>query len=203
MNAGATAERVYDALKRQICGGAFRPGDRLDAATLADSLHSSVTPVRDALHLLTGEGLVEARANEGFHLPPLDAPALQDLYSWNAELLDLATRSWSAEPGDLSAALAAQDAVTVAAATASLFAAVGRRSGNFEHRRAIGSANDRLHAVRLAEFALLDDVGDELAAISAAMSGSAAAMRKLIGGYHRRRRRAAANVVRTLYRRES
>ncbi|MGK4455738.1 GntR family transcriptional regulator, partial [Klebsiella pneumoniae] len=59
MNSGPTAERVHEALKRRIMGREFRPGDRLDPAVLAAPLSSSVTPVRDALHLLTGEGLVE------------------------------------------------------------------------------------------------------------------------------------------------
>ena len=32
MNSGATAERVYDVLKRRIMDHAFKPGDRLDPA---------------------------------------------------------------------------------------------------------------------------------------------------------------------------
>lgn len=94
MNSGATAERVHEALKRRIMGREFRPGDRLDPAVLAAPLSSSVTPVRDALHLLTGEGLVETRTSGGFHIPALDEPALKDLYDWSAELLALAIRGW-------------------------------------------------------------------------------------------------------------
>ena len=74
MNSGATAERVHEVLKTRIMGREFRPGDRLDPAVLAAPLGASVTPVRDALHLLTGEGLVETRTSGGFHVPALDEP---------------------------------------------------------------------------------------------------------------------------------
>src|SRR5690606_19908960 len=94
MNSGATAERVHEVLKARIMGREFRPGDRLDPAVLAAPLSASVTPVRDALHLLTGEGLVETRTSGGFHVPALDEPALKDLYGWSAELLALAIRAW-------------------------------------------------------------------------------------------------------------
>ena len=72
--AGPTAERIYEALKAYILRGAFRPGARLDPAALAESLNSSVTPVRAGLNILVGEGLVETGTGEGFHLPLVDEP---------------------------------------------------------------------------------------------------------------------------------
>src|SRR3546814_6150334 len=86
MNAGLTSERVYEGLRQRILDREFRPGDRLDPSALAEVLNSSVTPVRDALHNLTGAGLVETRTSEGFNLPQIDEPGLQDLYAWNAEI---------------------------------------------------------------------------------------------------------------------
>ncbi|QCI78807.1 GntR family transcriptional regulator [Hankyongella ginsenosidimutans] len=47
-------------------GAAWR---KLEPAGLAAELNSSVTPVRDALHRLAGERLVESWTSEGFHLP--------------------------------------------------------------------------------------------------------------------------------------
>src|SRR3546814_2721046 len=94
MNSGHTAERVYDAIKQRIMAHEFRPGDRLDPAVLAELLASSVTPVRDALHMLAGEGLVEARTSGGFHLPSIDEPGLEDLYAWAGEVAALAIRAW-------------------------------------------------------------------------------------------------------------
>ncbi|HEY9553146.1 GntR family transcriptional regulator [Allosphingosinicella sp.] len=208
MNAGLTSERVYEGLRQRILDREFRPGDRLDPSALAEVLNSSVTPVRDALHNLTGAGLVETRTSEGFHLPHIDEPGLQDLYAWNAEILSLALRSRRAadEPAgcrskldDLLAA-AGGDA---AAASAELFARIAERSSNIEHHRAVRSANDRLHAARLAESRVLAGIEEELADLcEAAGEGAAAKLRKLITAYHRRRRRAAAEIVRSLYRDE-
>ena len=90
MNSGPTSERVYGALRERILANAFAPGARLDPAVLASELASSVTPVRDALHLLAGEQLVEVRPGDGFHLPHLTGPGLDDLYALNAELRLLA-----------------------------------------------------------------------------------------------------------------
>ena len=67
MNSGPTSERVYGALRERILANVFAPGARLDPAVLASELASSVTPVRDALHLLAGEQLVEVRPGDLIH----------------------------------------------------------------------------------------------------------------------------------------
>jgi DNA-binding GntR family transcriptional regulator len=199
MNPGATAERVYVALKRRILDLGYRPGERLDPARLGEELFSSVTPVRDALHILTGEALVEARASEGFHVTAIDGPALQDLYEWNAQLVLIAIRAWRSPRADMPR-LEPDDA-DLPAATAQLFAQIARHSPNVEHLRAILSANDRLHAARHAELPVLPEMQKELAELSGLVAGgNAGELRRSINAYHRRRRRAAANIVRSLYR---
>ncbi|MGH1557293.1 GntR family transcriptional regulator [Caulobacter segnis] len=55
--------------KTQLLDGVYQPGERLDAAVLAERYFWSITPVRAALHRLAGERLVEARSNEGFTAP--------------------------------------------------------------------------------------------------------------------------------------
>ncbi|MFA5969191.1 MAG: GntR family transcriptional regulator [Sphingomonas sp.] len=201
MNSGPTAERVHEALKRRIMGREFRPGDRLDPAVLAAPLSSSVTPVRDALHLLTGEGLVETRTSGGFHIPALDEPALKDLYDWSAELLGLAIRSWPRRPAAI--ALPATDAEErpIADFADQIFLAIARRSANGEHARAVDQLNARLHAARTVEPHVLDKMEEELAGLTlAAGSGERDTLRRLGASYHRRRRRAAADIVRAVYR---
>ena len=201
MTSGATSERVHDALKRRIMGRDFRPGDRLDPAVLAAPLASSVTPVRDALHLLTGEGLVETRTSGGFHVPALDEPALKDMYDWSAELLALAIRSWPRRATIAVVVRAGRDERAVAEIASDMFLALARRSANSEHARAIERLNARLHAVRLVEPHVLREVDEELAAVtSAAAAGERDTLRRLSVSYHRRRRRAAADIVRALYR---
>ncbi|PSJ42174.1 GntR family transcriptional regulator [Allosphingosinicella deserti] len=200
MNSGPTAERVHEALKARIMGREFRPGDRLDPNALAATLSSSVTPVRDSLHRLTGEGLVETRMGGGFHLPSIDAPGLQDLYDWSADLLALSIRAWPRSPLQAGADRPAAER-PLAERVGHVFLAIACRSPNGEHVRAIDRLNARLHAVRTIEAHVLDAVEEELAGVAAAVaSEEREALKRLVGRYHRRRRRAAAEIVRGVYR---
>jgi len=202
MNSGPTVERVHDLLRARILSREFRPGDRLDPAVLAAPLSASVTPVRDALHLLTGEGLVETRTSGGFHVPALDEPGLKDLYDWSAELLVLAVRSW---PRIAFARPEGRDIEDrpIADRVGDMFQEIARQSSNREHVLAIGRLNARLHAVRTVEPLVLEQTDEELAAIEgAATSGERDAIRRLCTAYHRRRRRLAAEIVRAVYRSE-
>lgn len=200
MNAGQIAERVYAALRAQIMRRAVTPGDRLDPAMLAASLASSVTPVRDALHRLTGEGLVETRNAGGFHVPAIDEPGLEDLYDWSGELLVLAIRAWRRPFAPPPTVDMAADA-TLADRAAALFLAIAGQSENREHAHAVDRVNVRLHAARMVEPHVIGAADDELDALWAAASAAdRAALRRLCAGYHRRRRRAAADIVRAVYR---
>jgi len=202
MNSGATAERVYDALKRRLMMREFRPGERLDPAALAETLSSSVTPVRDALHMLTGELLVETRTSDGFHVPSVDEPGLKDLYDWMSEVLVLAIRaSRRNELGPPSPAASSVASGQSADRAAELFAMIGRCSRNAEHHRAIVSLNMRLHAVRTVEPFVLEGIESEVDALAAAAAaGDWRETQRLSLAYHRRRRRSAADIVRALYR---
>lgn len=202
MNSGATTDRVYAALKRRVMNHEFRPGARLDPAVLAGSLSSSVTPVRDALHMLAGEGLVEARVSDGFHLPAVDEPGLKDLYAWMNEVLSLALQGRVSGRTTVDAPEAAPLG-TAAERAADLFARIGAQSSNTEHERAIRALNARLHPLRVVEPHVLKDIEEEVQAIAECVAaGDVADARRLIRTYHRRRKRSAAAIVRALYRAE-
>lgn len=200
MNSGATAERIHDAVKRRILTGAYRPGERIEMAALAQSLDSSVTPVRDALHLLVGERLVETRIGDGFHLPQLDTPALGDLYAWNANLLLQALRTWDTADIPAPECVRRSDDADAAVATAALFANIAAQTGNVEYEREIGSLNDRLHRVRIAEATLIRDWREEIGSLRAAFDQSdVVKLRRAIVAYHRRRRRKVTEIIRALH----
>lgn len=201
MNAGPTTERVYEALRERIASRAFRPGDRVEPAALAPGLASSVTPVRDALYILVGEGLVETRTGGGFFLPLLDEPGLEDLYEWSAQLLTLAVRGWPSDAGETPIAfVGVNDELSLAERTEQLFQVMARRSANLEHARAVARLNLRLHAVRSIEHVVLGN-DDEFHAWHAAIdAGVKTELVSLVTRYHRRRRRAAAAILRCLYR---
>lgn len=198
MNSGQTSERAYDTLRRHILTRRFRPGDRLEPAPLAEALGSSVTPVRDALHVLAGEGLVERRTSDGFHLPQITEPELADLYRWNADLLQLAIRNRDVPADAIAADIAPAE---LADAAAHLFERIALRSDNLEHARAIRAASARLHPARMVEPMLFEDIEAELANLAEICDrGDGSALRRSITAYHRRRWRAAAELVRRLYR---
>src|SRR4051812_7069075 len=53
-------DRVYSQLKEAILTGVLLPGERLDEAELRQWLQVSGTPIRQALHTLSVEGLVHS-----------------------------------------------------------------------------------------------------------------------------------------------
>jgi DNA-binding GntR family transcriptional regulator len=199
MNSGATAERVYDAVKRRILTGAYQPGQRIEVAALAEALDSSNTPVRDALHLLVGERLVETRAGDGFHLPQLDAAILRDLYRWNAQVLLQALRGSAGHRPHMSNR-GKPDADDPAEAIGSLFARIAHRAGNVEFVREVRAINDRLHAVRIAGSGVIRDWKEEIATFDAELErDNLPAIRRLIVSYHRRREHLVLEILRALH----
>lgn len=199
MNSGPTSERVYDALKGRLLAGAMLPDEKLEPAALAADLNSSVTPVRDALHRLTGERLVESRPSDGFHLPHVNEPELRDCYEWNAALLRLTIRCWPRAAGP---PLADRLPADLQRATRILFGLFASRSNNIEHGAQIESINDRLSAARRAEERVLAGLEEELRALAVEFDhGTAASLLKRLATYHRRRIGAVPQIVRLLYRR--
>lgn len=187
MSPGATADRVYETLRRQIVLGEHGPGERLDPARLAADLNASATPVRDALHQLLGERMVEARAHAGFWVRVESETGLRDLYEWNGDLLAAILRKPKNIAPEPDIRFTAPDGDT-ASATAELFLAMAAASGNREYHCAVAQAGDRLHAARRAEPVVLGDIDAELSAIAAAWHrGPDSDVRPLIAHYHRRR----------------
>lgn len=198
MNAGVTSERVYEALKARLLGGEVLPGERVEPKKLASLLASSVTPVRDALHRLAGEQVVEMRTAEGFQLPLVTEPGLRDLFSWNNELLRLALRRWPAgAPASRETPLGDSNGDNVRA----LFGAIAARSGSAELARQVEATSDRLAAARTAERRVLPPIADELADLSASISeGDAPPVARRVAAYHRRRLAHISAIVEAMYR---
>jgi DNA-binding GntR family transcriptional regulator len=58
-------EHVHERLRASIVAGRFPTGERLNERQLADMLGVSTTPVKDAIRMLEGEGLVRIEARRG------------------------------------------------------------------------------------------------------------------------------------------
>lgn len=197
MNAGHTSERVYDALKQRLLSGAVLPGARLEPAAYADALGSSATPVRDALHRLVGEQLVEMRTAEGFFLPLVTEPGLRGLYWLNLELLRVALRQATrGAPPHMPARTEHADGETVR----DLFGRIAVLSGNIEIVRSIEAASDRLATARIVESRALPHLHHDLSALQAAMSqGDLTSTARHIIRYHRSCASHVSEIVQALY----
>ena len=82
--------RVANAIRDAIIEGDFKPGDKIPEKELAEGLGVSRTPVREAIHLLEQQGLVEVRPKYGTFIATLDWQEVHDSLSVRAALEQLA-----------------------------------------------------------------------------------------------------------------
>lgn len=163
----ATHDRIYRSIKEDYLAGRFRPGARIEITTIANILGCSVTPVREVLYRLVGEGLLEASPEGGFRLALPDFMALANLYAWTGQLLLSALHLTSratikSAMGTLRETDFGMDPISIPTATSATFEAIARASGNAEHLTSVRHANQRLHYCRLAEAQLFGDLEREL-----------------------------------------
>lgn len=74
------AEKAYDHIRVKLASGELTPGNRLVNRSLAAEIGVSVIPVREALHRLSTEGLVEHVPGSGTFVRETDPQELDNLY---------------------------------------------------------------------------------------------------------------------------
>ncbi|WP_430912349.1 GntR family transcriptional regulator [Methylobacterium sp. sgz302541] len=74
------AESLSDQIANAILSGAFAPGTHLDEQVLARHFGVSRTPVRDALRMLNGTGLIELRPRFGATVRTITADELDMMF---------------------------------------------------------------------------------------------------------------------------
>jgi DNA-binding GntR family transcriptional regulator len=79
---------AYRQLKERLRTGAFRPGEHLPVEALAAQLRTGLTPLREAMMRLQGEGWVTVRPQEGFFVPVPTVKELRDRYDLATIVLD-------------------------------------------------------------------------------------------------------------------
>ncbi len=84
--------RLRDRLRREILAGEWKPGEHRTLASLAERHGVSISPVREALLGLEGEGLLDIRQHRGAVVPLLDAKLFADLYDLRGALQALLAR---------------------------------------------------------------------------------------------------------------
>jgi hypothetical protein len=198
MSPGHTMMRVYETLRARVMAGEFAPGERIDPARLAPSLAASMTPIRDALHRLAGERLVDNWKQEGFHQPIVTEAMLRDLYSLSGELLRLMLREGARARKEVVLLQAIPDTEWPHRAMVIVRSLLSCTS-NLELRAAFQSVSDRLQMVRHAEATILPEPGRELTAVlDAVVRNQWRAAQDHAAIHHRRRIRQVPQIASVL-----
>jgi DNA-binding GntR family transcriptional regulator len=85
-------EHVFDSLKQAIIRGNMSPGEWLVESHIADTLGISRTPVREAIHKLEREGLIEHQPRGGFTVLGLNRDDIEETFGIRAVLEGYAAR---------------------------------------------------------------------------------------------------------------
>jgi DNA-binding GntR family transcriptional regulator len=88
----SAASRIASELRTEILHGQLAPGSRLSQLSIAERFGVSRIPVRDALQMLAGEGLVHPSTNATAVVIGMSIPELQELYELREAVEPLATQ---------------------------------------------------------------------------------------------------------------
>jgi DNA-binding GntR family transcriptional regulator len=78
------ASSIVEELKRLIQDGELKPGERINEATLATRMGTSRGPIREAIRVLAGMGLVTPVANRGVFVREISVPEMIEIYDLRA-----------------------------------------------------------------------------------------------------------------------
>jgi DNA-binding GntR family transcriptional regulator len=118
--------------RERILAGTYAPGSALRQDTLASEFGTSKIPVREALVQLQSEGLIDIFPNRGFHVRPLAASELDEIFSLRLQIEPKAVARGAklATPADHAAARKALDQLNEALA-AGEFSSSGQLNRRF------------------------------------------------------------------------
>lgn len=80
--------QLFDRLRKDVLNGNLQPGQKLKIETLREHYEVGASPVREALSMLTAEGLVQRLDQRGFRVTDVSVSAFEEL---------LRTRCWLEE----------------------------------------------------------------------------------------------------------
>ena len=87
---GTSKNLIYKEVRRSIIVGRREPGERLHLEALTKSYGTSITPVRDALQMLSQEGLVTIKPRSGYFVTHITLKQLRDMLELR-EILEVAS----------------------------------------------------------------------------------------------------------------
>ena len=175
---------VYDQIRELLIAYAFLPGDRLHVPDLADQLHVSATPVREALNRFCAEGLLTTVPHRGFFVKRLQQSEISNLLEMKHMILSYAANGavGTLELDKTEARILADLAALRGSESNSkqwmrvfrryatpMIMLIGSLAGNQVLLKSLRNVLDRLHFVRQTEI-LMDDRSNEIRAETAAIA---------------------------------
>jgi DNA-binding GntR family transcriptional regulator len=88
--------RIYEHLREQLLNGEISPRQHLIEAKIAKELGTSRTPVREALHSLELEGLIESIPRVGYVVKPISEQEVEEICEMRMAIEGVAAR-WAIE----------------------------------------------------------------------------------------------------------
>jgi DNA-binding transcriptional MocR family regulator len=192
MSPAHVLEPTYRRLKHAITNGTWQGGAKLEAQRLADEYGVSMTPVRDSLNQLAGEGLVELTPGQGFRVSPVTEQVLRDMFEVNAVLLEHANPPRSRLPA---AAPGVEHGAEYADRVETVFSALAAVSDNRFLRSVVGHVSARVRVVRRIEPVVLADATDLIEGLEASMAGPASIRRSMVARYHQQCRACIPQLI--------
>lgn len=92
MKMNRLSERLRETIEEEVATGQLKPGTHLDEVELAERFGVSRTPIREALSLLAGEGLLEIRPRRGAVVAQASPQRLVEMFDVMAELEAMCAR---------------------------------------------------------------------------------------------------------------
>lgn len=89
-------QKAYQELRRSLMVGAFVPGQNISLRKLAESLQTSLMPVREAVNRLIAERAFEMLPNRTVIIPTMDEEKLAELMYWRKTLEGAAAKEATA-----------------------------------------------------------------------------------------------------------
>ncbi|WP_197061012.1 GntR family transcriptional regulator [Microbacterium mangrovi] len=84
--------RVYEWVRERVIDGTFKPGERIRERTLAEELHVSRIPIREAFPRLESEGYIRTLHRRGAIVAEMTVQDVRELFEVRAALEVLAAR---------------------------------------------------------------------------------------------------------------
>lgn len=73
-------DQVADILRERVIAGVYARGTKLKQSEIAEELGVSITPVREALHILEAEGYISGLSHRGLLVPQFDPAETQEIF---------------------------------------------------------------------------------------------------------------------------